>query len=72
MPQASDDLRATIIRWFGDMDVHGPLKLLESQGFVVDHTFMIFPPTPSHSSTHVQWDCVEYLITEWDFGYGGK
>ena len=69
MPTASDWQRALMEKWFGDpIDDSGPLDLLFSHGFVDDRG-ILRPPVPSHTVNIVEWECIAFLINEWDYGF---
>jgi hypothetical protein len=69
MPTASDEQRAWMERWFGDpIDDGGPMRLLLSHGFT-EKAGMISPPVPSHTLNFVEWECLAFLIDEWDYGW---
>lgn len=68
MPQASDELRALMKRWFGDpIDEQGPMKLLLSHGFTEENGMWRLP-VPSHTISDIEWYCLKFLHDEWDFG----
>jgi len=81
MPQASDKLRAKIAAYFPDdgseyysaIDTRGPITYLESLGWTIDDKFYIAPgPGRTHPMvTEQEWDCIDFLIQEWDFGFYG-
>jgi hypothetical protein len=62
MPQASDEQRA---QW-GISDGTAT-RFLESRGYVLTRQFTWVPPT-GHLPTDKEWDAVQFLIDEWDFG----
>jgi len=69
MPSTTDERRALIVKWFGDIDCAGPEDVLESQGFTVGEDWVIRKPTPSHTMTFEQYELVAFLIQEWDYGW---
>ena len=69
MPQADDELREKMRKWFGSIDIHGPLALLESHGFVLGSAGVIYAPTQSHNLSLDEYACVDFLVEEWDYGY---
>lgn len=69
MPQADDELREKIGKWFGSIDVHGPLEFLMSHGFTLGDAGIVYAPTQSHSLSRDEYSCVDFLVEEWDYGY---
>jgi len=68
MPSASDELRARIKEWFGyEIDEIGPANFLRENGWT-EEKFMWTEP-PDRETTTKEWDCLQYLIDEWDEGY---
>ena len=71
MPQATDEQRDLMERWFGEgVDTAGPLLFLEARGYVDDRG-MIRPPVPAHRVSYEEGACIDYLCDEWDFGFTG-
>lgn len=69
MPQASDEMRALMLKWFGDeISEAGPIKFLESRGYVLRKDWQWQLPTPAHTVSREEFACVQFLIEEWDFG----
>lgn len=69
MPQASDDLRARMFRYFGDeIDDVGPIEFLQSHGFVCTKGWEWIKPCESHTISEDESWCLQFLIEEWDFG----
>jgi hypothetical protein len=68
MPSASDEDRERMRRWFGSIDDHGPIRLLESHGYVLRPDWYWTPPTPGHTESEIERYCICFLIEEWDFG----
>lgn len=69
MPQASDEQRALMEKWFGDaISEEGPMRFLESHGFVLQKDWTWQLPTSSHSISCYEGECLTFLINEWDFG----
>lgn len=70
MPQATDELRDTMRKWFGDgCDPGPPLTFLFSRGYK-DRAGVIMPPTASHTVSVEEATCIDFLFQEWDFAYG--
>ena len=69
MPTASSSQRALMEKWFGDpIDESGPINFLESHGYVLTQTFHWRKPVPCHTVSDDEWECMLFLIEEWDFG----
>ena len=68
MPQALDEQRELMTKWFGDFDLAGPLVFLMSHGFT-EHAGIIRPPVPSHRLSGDEAECLDFLFAEWDFGF---
>ncbi len=70
MPQATDELRGLMLKWFGDaISEYGPMSFLESHGYVLRQDWQWEPPTYSHTIRYEELACLEFLVTEWDFGW---
>lgn len=71
MPQASDELRDLMEKYFGDpISETGPLAYLESKGYREEGNGFITPPAgfvEFDDSREKEWHCVMFLIHEWDF-----
>jgi hypothetical protein len=73
MPQASDEDRDLMGRWFGNrVDLSGPLEFLTMRGWVVDKGGRLKPPVPAYRPSQYEMACIGFLICEWDYGYGGE
>lgn len=68
MPQASESQRALMNRWFGSDDPLGPIILLLSHGYTQKEG-RLYKPTPSHTVSRDEWQCLRFLVDEWDFGF---
>jgi hypothetical protein len=68
MPTASDQQRDLMVKWFGDMDIIGPLNFLFARGWR-ERGGMLIKPTPAHSLSIYESECVSFLCHEWDFGF---
>ncbi|HLT41216.1 MAG TPA: hypothetical protein VKZ95_00810 [Sphingobacteriaceae bacterium] len=71
MPQASDELRQLMKDRFGDeIDEQGPIKYLENSGYSLTKGFLWEHPTNKtyKSMTREEFDCLLFLVHEWDFG----
>lgn len=69
MPQASHQLRGLMHDWFGDpISDYGPMKFLQSHGYVLRQDWFWEKPVPSHTISEAEWHCLRFLIDEWDFG----
>ena len=62
MPQASDALRAKFA------DDASAISLLEGAGFVLLPSWSWLLPSPTYVPTQEQYDAIDYLIGEWDYG----
>jgi hypothetical protein len=71
MPSASDRQRKLMKKWFGDpiLDT-GPFAFLYSHGYT-ERNGVWFKPTPSHSMSIEECECISFLCDEWDYGYAG-
>lgn len=69
MPTAPDEQRAIIRRWFGDdIDSHGPEQFLRSHGYVLRRDWTWELPTPAHTPSCYEMECMLFLYFEWDYG----
>jgi hypothetical protein len=69
MPQASDEQRALMERWFGDpIDDGAPRRFLLSHGYTESKGFWR-KPTPAHTVSHAEGECIDFLCDEWDFAF---
>lgn len=69
MPQASDRQRALMEKWFGDpISDEGPINFLQSHGYILRRDWHWELPTPSHSCSCYEMECIMFLADEWDFG----
>ncbi len=72
MPQASDELRAAMCRWFGDeVSDSGPLLFLVARGWTFPGG-MCVPPVPAHQPSQYEMACIAFLCDEWDHAYMGR
>lgn len=68
MPQASDELRAKMLEYFGSLDCEGPETFLLSQGWLhINHKWSDYKEEPD--ITKKEWDCIDFLCDEWDQDY---
>ena len=73
MPQASEQDRDQMEKWFGDaVDSRGPAAFLESHGWKLTEGWEWKPPTPYHSVSCYELACIRFLIDEWDYGFTVK
>lgn len=63
MPQATDELRDK----FPDYD--GEALEVIKEHFTVDRTGIIRKKDPNYDPTEREWDAIDYLFQEWDYGY---
>ena len=68
VPQASDEDREQMRRWFGEIDEQGPIRFLESRGYVLRKDWRWEKPVPSHTLSVEELACIHFLADEWDFG----
>jgi hypothetical protein len=70
MPQASDELRAEMDRRFGDsIDSQGPIKFLRERGWTLNRDWTWSKPGMTLGNMpRDEFECVLFLIHEWDFG----
>ena len=68
MPSSSDRQRDLMRKWFGSIDIFGPLNFLFSRGYK-EKGGNIMPPVFSHSVSSEEWECIQFLFEEWDFSY---
>lgn len=67
MPQASDELRQKMKDIYGDLSPTGPLTHLKNRGFI-EHRGYLFN-NGNVALTDFDWDCIDFLHQEWDYGY---
>lgn len=69
MPQASDEQRELMRRWFGDpIDDGPPYRFLMARGYA-DRRGMLVKPTSAHTVSTEEWECICFLCDEWDYGF---
>lgn len=73
MPQASDEQRELMQKWFRNDGINDaePMAFLISRGYTTI-AGMWQKPTPSHSVSWFEWECLDFLCDEWDYGYNFK
>ena len=67
MPQASDEERAAYRERFGDIGCEHAVAELERRGFKLYPTWDWSAPD-GRGPTPEEWDWLDFLIKEWDFG----
>lgn len=71
MPQASDELRAEMVRRFGSVDTVGPEGYLRNAGYSLNKNWS-WVPKPGvvdlKGMTSDEFDCLLFLVHEWDYG----
>lgn len=72
MPQASHNLRSIMYNRFGDpVSDEGPIRFLTEAGYVLLPNFL-WRPKPGvgclKDMTRDEFDCLLFLVQEWDFG----
>lgn len=71
MPQATDEQRALMEKWFGDpISDEGPWKFLMARGWG-DVAGLITPPVSFHHPSIYELACIDFLCCEWDYGFMG-
>lgn len=68
MPQATDETRALMEKWFGSIDYGAPLEFLRSHGYL-DIGGWLEKPTESHNISEDEAACIAFLCDEWDFAF---
>ncbi len=73
MPQASDDDRAKMAKYFGGDGIADgpPMQYLYDKGWKFKRSGMIEKPSLDYKPTKQEWDCLYFLCDEWDYGYDG-
>lgn len=64
MPQATDELRA----YWGGVDDTPAYEHLKRQGFIDHHDWTWTKPSPDYVLSERDWNAIEFLIDEWDWG----
>lgn len=70
MPQASDELREKMRQRFGDsIDEQGPIDFLVGAGYKLGSDWLWEKEgTTYESMTQDEYDAMQFLVQEWDFG----
>lgn len=72
MPSASDELRENMRVRFGDhIGDEGPMKFLRDAGYVLTRDWTWLPKegvTSYDDMTPDEYECLLFLVHEWDFG----
>lgn len=70
MPQASDEQRAQMAKWFGGngIDDGPPMRFLLARGWT-ERGGMWRKPTEGYTPSYYEWACLEFLCDEWDHAY---
>lgn len=72
MPQATDELRGLMEKWFGDpIDDGPPMRFLFSRGYSEDRG-LIRPPVPAHTVSCEEYACIAFMRDEWDYSFAGS
>jgi hypothetical protein len=70
MPSTTLERRELIYKWFGeDADDYEVMRFLRTRGFEEVFNGVIRPPVPHHNISKDEWECIMYLIEEWDFAF---
>ena len=71
MPTAPDELRAKMLAYFGDeIDDAGPEAFLRGHGWMENRWCWHAPL--GRAITDKEWDCMDFLIQEWDHDYSAE
>lgn len=74
MPSCSQELHDIITKYFNknnDDNVSFDnvcIQFLESHGYTLTKQWFWIKPTPSHNTSQDEFNCLKYLVDEWDFG----
>lgn len=69
MPQASDELRNIMDKWFGDgIDDYAPRQFLYARGYILTNDWCWKPPARFHTISQEEYTCMLFLVQEWDYG----
>lgn len=69
MPQTTNELRALMLKWFGDeIDDGPPAEFLLSRGFIEERGLWQ-PPVPYHNVSREELACLRFLVEEWDHDF---
>ena len=73
MPQASDEDRAKMAKYFGGDGISDspPMQYLYRKGWKFLPGGMIEKPAPDYLPCTKEWDCLYFLCDEWDHAYDG-
>lgn len=77
MPSCTAEVHEAVKKLFPDTDGHAGLDFLCSQYLMErgwtdlhpKHPFVLTPPKPIEQVTDEEYDCLLYLVEEWDWGY---
>ena len=70
MPSASPEQHTIMEKWFGDpIGDTGPIEFLKSHGFKLLKDWTWEKPTPGHTISCYELECINFLCDEWDFGW---
>lgn len=69
MPTATDELREKMRKMFGDpLDDGPPYNFLKEKGFT-EKAGVLFAPRPDYMVSQEEYDCIDFLCDEWDYGW---
>jgi hypothetical protein len=74
MPQASDEDRAKMAKYFGGDGISDaePTQYLHGKGWIFTRGGLIQKPQlAGYNPCNKEWDCLYFLCDEWDYGYDG-
>jgi len=69
MPTASDELREKMKGYFGDaISDYWPERFLKKMGWT-ETKWVWTEPAGASEISEKEWDCIKFLIDEWDHDY---
>lgn len=70
MPEATDELRALMLEYFGsEVGDAGPTAYLKVRGWKESTTGFWESPIPLERVSQKEFECILFLIQEWDHDY---
>lgn len=68
MPSSSPAQHSLMTKWFGSFDDRGPYQFLRARGWT-EKAGMFTKPTPSHTTSAYELECLKFLRDEWDYDW---
>ena len=69
MPSCSKELNDIITKYFGEENKDEKcIKFLESRNYILTKQWEWIKPVSSHTINEEEFNCLKYLVDEWDFG----